>query len=184
MHTAKIMVIRHAEKPNGDPGVMPDGTPNPEALTAAGWRRAEALAGSFKPPNRQFADPLLATPQTIFASGVGRHSNSLRPQQTVTPLATMLHLTINTDYPKGEEDKLVRAATTAGGVVLISWEHEAIPVIAGLIRGGDQGIPRQWLGDRFDLVWVFDRGDGGTWSFNQVPQLLMPGDSADPIPVA
>jgi broad specificity phosphatase PhoE len=40
---SKIMVIRHAEKPNGEGGLMPDGTKNPEALTATGWRRANAL---------------------------------------------------------------------------------------------------------------------------------------------
>ena len=28
--TTKIIVIRHAEKPNGEAGVMPDGTENPE----------------------------------------------------------------------------------------------------------------------------------------------------------
>jgi broad specificity phosphatase PhoE len=42
MPTTKIMLIRHAEKPNGDAGLMPDGTQNPEALTALGWTRANA----------------------------------------------------------------------------------------------------------------------------------------------
>jgi hypothetical protein len=30
MAAAKIMLIRHAEKPNGDAGLMPDGSQNPE----------------------------------------------------------------------------------------------------------------------------------------------------------
>ena len=53
MPTTKIMLIRHAEKPNGDggPGLMPDGAQNPEALTALGWTRANALVGLFAPAN-------------------------------------------------------------------------------------------------------------------------------------
>jgi hypothetical protein len=34
--------------------------------------------------------------------------------------------------------------------------------------------------DRFDVVWLFDRTDTG-WSFSQLPQLLLSGDSANPI---
>ena len=184
MPTTKIMVIRHAERPNGAQGVMPDGTPNPEALTAIGWQRADALVGLFAPPGGHFTDPHLRTPQAIYASGIAHHSDSLRPQQTVTPLAEKLGLRLNTDFPKGDEAALVRAATTIGGVVLIAWEHEAIPEIAQLVLGGNQGIPQHWPGNRFDLVWVFDRPDqSGMWSFAQVPQRLLPGDSADPIPL-
>ncbi|MBV8526309.1 MAG: hypothetical protein JOY71_30070 [Acetobacteraceae bacterium] len=184
MPTTKIMVIRHAEKPDQDQGVMPDGTPNPEALTVSGWRRAGALVGLFAPPGGRFADPRLTTPQAIFGSGVAHHSESLRPQQTVTPLAAKLAFSINTEHRKGDEAALVQAATTIGGVVLIAWEHEAIPNIAQLILGSSQGVPQHWPGDRFDLVWVFDRPDGsGTWRFTQVPQQLLAGDSADPIPL-
>ncbi len=80
------MVIRHAEMPNGDPGVMPDGSANPEALTATGWKRANALVGLFDPANGMPAGSPLATPERLFASG----SNSLRPVQTTTPLAGAL----------------------------------------------------------------------------------------------
>jgi hypothetical protein len=184
MPTTKIMVIRHAEKPNGDGGLMPDGTPNPEALTVIGWQRAGALVTLFAPPGGHFADPHLATPQTIHAAGVAHHSASLRPQQTVAPLAAKLTLPLKTDFPKGDEAALMQAAKTIGGVVLIAGEHEAIPGIAQLILGSNQGIPQHWPSDRFDLVWVFDRPDtNGPWSFTQVPQRLLAGDSADPIPL-
>jgi broad specificity phosphatase PhoE len=180
--TTKIMVIRHAEKPSGEPGLMPDGTKNPEALTATGWRRANALVGLFVPPTGRFTDPHLATPQTIFASGIGHPSNSLRPQRTVTPLATKLNVPIK-KHLKGDEAGLVHDVTVVDGVVLIAWEHEAIPDIANLlIRGSRHGLPSQWPGHRFDLVWVFTDASE-TWSFAQVPQLLLPGDSADPIPL-
>ena len=188
MPQPKIMLIRHAEKPGeptDEPGVMPDGTENNEALTATGWKRAEALVGLLNPAGGRFASPLLARPQTLFASVDSAATHSLRPEQTITPLAKALNLKINTDFTKGDEAKLVKAAKEAGGVILIAWQHEDIPAIADLIRGGDKkGVPQHWPGHtRFDLVWVFDLKDSGKWSFAQVPQLLLPGDSPDPIPV-
>lgn len=174
VQTSKIMVIRHAEKPNGERGLMPDGSENKDALTATGWLRAEALVGYFEHPTQ----PDIATPGTIYASA----SRSLRPIQTVTPLANRLGLEILMDK-KGNEAELVASAMRAGGTVLISWQHEAILVIANLIRGGTKGIPQRWPPSRFDLVWVFDRTSDGTWSFMQAPQMLLPGDSAEPTPV-
>jgi broad specificity phosphatase PhoE len=173
---AKIMVIRHAEKPNGEPGVMPDGTENPEALTATGWKRAEALVGLFDPPDGSFA-PHLARPERLFASG----SNSLRPRQTLAPLSEALKLAIDATFLKGQESRLVAAAKSAGGVVLIAWQHEAIPEIASLIRGSPAGIPATWPGRRYDMVWVFDSEGGDIWSFSQTPELVLPGDSPAPI---
>jgi broad specificity phosphatase PhoE len=178
MTAVKIMVIRHAEKPNGDggPGLMPDGAENPLALTATGWTRANALVGLFNRADGDAPRPPLAKPKSLFASG----SQSLRPKQTIAPLATALNLSITT-FLKGEEARLVAAAKEAEGPALISWQHEAIPEIAALIRGSANGISPRWPGRRFDLVWVFDLEPSGAWSFTQVPELVMPGDSSKPI---
>ena len=129
MPATKIMLIRHAEKPDGEPGIMPDGSQNPEALTATGWSRARSLVGLFAPADGSFADSRLARPGALFASG----SDSLRPKQTLTPLAEALNLVIDASFLKGQEDRLVAAAKNAEGVVLIAWQHEAIPRIATLI---------------------------------------------------
>ena len=178
MPAAKIMLIRHAEKPNGDsgPGLMPNGAENPRALTMTGWRRADALAGLFNPADGASPRSPLAKPGSLFASG----SESLRPKQTIAPLAAALNLSIRT-FLKGQEPQLVAAVKAAEDPVLISWQHEAIPEIAALIRGGADGVPPHWPADRFDLVWVFDFQASGAWSFRQVAELVMPGDSAKPI---
>jgi broad specificity phosphatase PhoE len=176
MPATKIMLIRHAEKPNGDAGIMPDGAQNPEALTALGWTRANALVGLFAPANEAAPRPPLARPASLFAS----ESESLRPKQTITPLAAALDLPVAT-LPKGQDPELVVAVKAAEGPALISWQHEAIPEIATLIRGWADGVPPVWPGKRFDLVWVFDLNPDGTLSFSQAPQLLLPGDSAKPI---
>jgi hypothetical protein len=174
MPAAKIMLIRHAEKPEGGvgPGLMPNGAENPRALTLAGWKRANALVGLFNPPDGALPRPPLAKPMSLFASG----SESLRPKQTVAPLAEALNLSIRT-FLKGQEVELVAAAKKSEDPVLISWQHEAIPAIAGLICGAPDGVPPNWPGHVFDLVWVFDLQPSGAWSFAQVPELVMPSDS-------
>jgi hypothetical protein len=178
MPAAKIMLIRHAEKPNGDggPGLMPNGVENPRALTLIGWKRANALVGLFDPANGVSPKPPLAKPMSLFASG----SDSLRPKQTIAPLATALNLAIRT-FLKGQEPELVAAVKASEDPVLISWQHEALPTIAGLIRGGADGVPPSWPGHVYDLVWVLDLQPSGAWSFTQVPELIMPGDSEKPI---
>jgi hypothetical protein len=174
MPAAKIMLIRHAEKPGGDGalGLMPNGVENPRALTLTGWKRANALAGLFNPVDGALPRPPLAKPRSLFASG----SESLRPKQTIAPLAAALNLSIRT-FLKGQEVELVAAAKKVEDPVLISWQHEAIPAITAWIRGSADDVPLSWPHDRFDLVWVLDLQASGAWSFTQVPQLVMPGDT-------
>jgi hypothetical protein len=181
----KIVMIRHAEKQD-DAGVLwgvtIEGRPNPEDLTVRGWQRAGALVGLFLPPNGAFIDRNLATPDAIFASGRGPHSKSQRPQNTVAPLAAKLGLEINTNHLKGDEAKLAADVLASNGVVLIAWEHKAIPLFGNLIFGNNTSCPQSWPDTRFDVVWIFDQDAGsGGWIFHQVPQRLLAGDSSEPI---
>ena len=157
-----------------------EGKKEPEELTVRGWQRAAALIRFFAPADGHFADPHLATPDIIFASKVQHHSPSYRPQHTVTPLADFLHRQVVLTHAKGEEERLVADAVAANGTVLIAWEHEAIPQIGNMITGNNMTCPQKWHGNRFDLVWVFDRPRAsGGWTFAQIPQLLLPGDSPE-----
>jgi hypothetical protein len=73
MAATKIMIIRHAERPPDDGsanGVTLAGAQAPEELIVRGWQRAGALVRLFAPAGGHFADPHLATPDTIFASKV------------------------------------------------------------------------------------------------------------------
>jgi len=179
----KIMLIRHAEKPDEPPpkfGVDEAGQQNAEELTVRGWQRAGALARLFSPRAVQGRDPALATPQAIFATAAAHHARSLRPQHTVGPLAARLGITPNLDFTVGQENDLAGAAQAAPGAVLISWHHEAIPAIANAIIGNATTCPQHWPGERFDVIWVFDAGQS-SWRFSQVPQLLLAGDADNPI---
>ncbi|MGD0010607.1 MAG: hypothetical protein ABSE93_18945 [Terriglobia bacterium] len=187
MAASKIMLIRHAEKPSDDGsivGVSQNGSTDPEELIVRGWQRSAALVRFFKPIAGPFSNAALATPDVIFASAVAKHSNSLRPQHTVLALAEFLGQQIDLSHTKGEEIALVADAMARSGNVLVAWEHEVIPAIAGQIAGTSMMYPQQWPGERFDLVWVFDRTPGAqNWTFTQVPQMLLSGDVSDLIPI-
>jgi len=188
MAGTKIMIIRHAEKPSNDGtvlGVSQDGLQDSEELVVKGWQRSGALVRFFMPSNKQFSHSGLATPDVIFASGVAKHSKSLRPQHTVLALADCLGQQLVLSHAKGDEDALVADALSRDGTVLIAWEHEAIPDIANRIVGNVTTFPQKWPEARFDLVWIFNRtADDGVWDFSQVPQMLLPDDRSDVIPEA
>jgi hypothetical protein len=182
--TTKIMIIRHAEKPPsiGEPfGVTAAGDQDVESLTIQGWQRAGAIACLFAPTHGPLQSAELATPGFLFASESKSGGGSARPVETITPLASKLGLTPTT-HKKNNFDKVVTDALACGGTALISWQHEDIPSIANLILGNNSTVPQKWPGDRFDVVWVFDLDpSSGSYSFKQVPQNLLAGDSSAPI---
>ena len=180
MPATRIMLIRHAEKPDDkDGGVDPKGKPDKHDLIVRGWQRAGALVQFFANPR----DPNgpIKRPATIFATEPTTGSDSKRPLHTVTPLAKFLNLNIDSTIAEGSEDALLKAAIAANGVVLIAWHHEKIPAIANLILQ-NTAAPQKWPGDRFDVAWIFTR-DAPTapWQFAQAPQLLLAGDSPNVI---
>src|ERR1700690_3875582 len=105
----KIMIIRHAEKPVGHlAGVNEAGASSGHDLIVRGWQRAGALACLFAPAHGPLQNALLAKPGFIFASApsddpVPGDSKSRRPQETVTPLASLLQLNVNLNFSKGQE---------------------------------------------------------------------------------
>lgn len=176
MPATKIMVIRHAEKPDDkDGGVDAKGDSEKHDLIVRGWQRAGALVQFFANPR----DPNgpIKRPATIFATQPSPGNESKRPLHTVTPLKQLLGVTIDDTVAVGSEQELVDKAAARDGVVLISWHHEKIPAIANLILQNETA-PQKWPDDRFDLVWIFSRAAANApWTFAQAPQLLLSGDS-------
>jgi hypothetical protein len=178
----KIMLIRHAERPNADKsirGVGLDGYKDKESLTVRGWQRAGAFVRFFAPFDGRLVHPALARPKILYACKAAPEDPSLRPQMTLVPLADLLGIECNCDFFHGQESALVKKVLSSQGPALIAWKHDAMHVIANLILGETEGAP-PWDYERYDLVWVFDRQEDG-WAFSQVPQLLLAGDSSEPI---
>ena len=187
MPPSKIMVIRHAEKPDksaGAMGVREDGKHDPDSLTVRGWQRAGALVTLFGPGGGPVRSGL-ATPDCVFASSPGT-SSSERPEETVSVLVAKLRETNRSlvtvfTHEKGSELAMVADVMKRSGVVLISWQHEFIPGIGSIIFRNGSSCPQTWPAERFDLVWTFDHQADGSWRFIQVPQLLLAGDRMDVI---
>ena len=192
----KIMVIRHAEKPDAaHEGVTPHGAGDKESLIVRGWQRAGALAALFDPANGPLQNAHLAVAKVIYASDPEKASTeaddegpvgskSKRPLQTITPLAERLgsKVKLNVKFAAGQEKQMVGSVLAESGVVLISWQHQKIPEIAKYIVGSKQAkkhIPKKWPGKRFDIVWVFTppASSSGKWGFVQVAQQLLSGDT-------
>ncbi len=187
---AKIMILRHGEKPTppGAPfGVAEDGTPGNDTgkdlLLVRGWTRAGALAALFGSDRGPQPSPALARPDHLFACKV-EAGGSHRPHDTIVPLSRKLGLAIPDQY--GQDDYAAMLADAMGrpGVALICWEHKRIELITARIPrvGGEPPDRYHWPGKRFDMIFVFDR-EGDKYRFQQVPQLLLDGDSPDPIDV-
>lgn len=177
MAPTKIMLIRHAEKPDEKTnviGVDEAGTPNPHQLSVRGWQRAGALVRFFAPAGHACAKNI-ETPSAIFAARPTNGANSLRPLNTVAPLAAALGIAVNDDFGRGEEAALIEMVKSVGGAVLICWGQDPMANIVRQIAGNFETHPQAWPKRRFDLVWVLDRGDNG-WKFSQAAQLVLPGD--------
>ena len=176
----RIMIIRHAEKPDGTaPGLDEAGNEDDSSLTAVGWERAHALVGLFDPAEGD-PRPGLASPGTIYAAGVTDEGEGQRTRETVAPLADALGLPVNTEYGKGEEKKLMKDVLDLSGTTLISWQHSEIPALADAFESVTPDPPQEWPSDRFDVVWTFTRTPDG-WAFTQTPELLLPQDHASAI---
>jgi len=169
--STKIMIIRHGEKPSHKKGgFLLNGEVSIDGLTIKGWQRAGAITRLFRS-----SIPGLCAPIELHACYKSKHAQ--RALDTITPLANMLGLDVNTKFKKGEEVDLAHAAMSTEGPVLISWENTAIHEIGNAIMGDEESVPQVWPKDRFDMVYVFDY-IAGKWEFSMIPQMLLAGDSA------
>jgi hypothetical protein len=159
---ATILLIRHAEK-------LTDGRID---LSPTGFERARLLPTRFSPAG---ARPDLPTPQVLFATHLSEHSN--RPVQTVTPLATALHLPIDDSFSNDEYPALAAALLSgkyAGKVVLVVWHHGKIPQLASALGATPPYTP--WPDTQYDRIWRIDYANGKA-TLQDLPYALMPGDS-------
>ncbi|HVC09096.1 MAG TPA: histidine phosphatase family protein [Elusimicrobiota bacterium] len=164
---AQVIIIRHAEKPAVGNNLSPRGE-----------ERAKALVGFFKtnPAVAQFG-----TPAAIYAMTPKADGKDARPLETVEPLANSLGLAVDTNVPKADVAGLAKAVMSdpagAGKMVLIAWEHHLIPAIAKAF--GLTSAPETWPDDVFDRAWIINFDGGKPVSFKNIPQRLLPGDSAN-----
>lgn len=152
----EILLIRHGEEAATGASVH---------LNAAGRTRADHLAGLF--PRR------FATPELLFAARSSKASH--RSVETLTPLASALHLPVNdrfddTEFRKLAKDVLSRA-DCAGKHLLICWQHSTLPKLAAAL--GATHAPSVWPAAQYDHVWQLRFTATGV-AFADSPQGLAP----------
>ena len=175
-----VMIIRHGEKPDGStPGLDAKGNEDDSSLTEAGWERAHRLVDLFDPAQGTPRSGL-ARPTAIYAAGANDDGEGQRTRETVAPLADKLGISVNTDFGKGDEEKLVEQVTAQPGPTLICWQHGELPAIADAFPGVTPTPPSDWPDDRFDVVWILTRTADG-WHFAQLPELVLPDDQSSVI---
>jgi hypothetical protein len=184
-----IYVIRHGEKPEeptprraspAPRGVDFHGNQNEHSLLPRGWQRSGALAALFDPSQGPLRAGLLV-PRWLISPSYGDSGKAAqhRTHQTIRGISDRLGIAIAADFAKGHEPQLAAALAKMGpGAVLICWDHAHIPALASalpLVSG--TVIPKTWPDDRFDLIWTFTLVTDAEYSFSQVPQLLLSGDT-------
>lgn len=197
-----IALIRHGEKPpmpvlgkNPDTepplGIDELGGPNEHSLTPRGWQRAGALAVFFGPAAGAARHASVRTPTVLLAPDYGSAQESAqhRPLQTLTPLSQRIGVVIATPVAKGSERDLVEqhVLTAQDADVLICWDHQNMGGIVAALNDLVVVSPRlgagtDWPDDRFDMVLMLTRSAGNAYTFAQIPQLLLDGDSDSPLP--
>lgn len=184
-----IYIIRHGEKPEepaprrpapAHRGVDFHGYQNEHSLLPRGWQRSGALAALFDPSQGPLRAGLRVPRMLISPSyGDGDKTAQHRTHQTIRGISDRLGIEITADFAKGHEARLAAALNRSGpGAVLICWDHAHIPALASalpLIHG--TVIPKTWPDDRFDVIWAFTLVTNDAYSFAQVPQLLLSGDT-------
>lgn len=164
---AQVIVIRHGEKP-----------PEGDKLSLKGEERAAALAPFFLGTStwQQFGSPV-----ALFAQGISKENTSIRPIQTLQPLANALNQIVLSQYTRQEyqdmADDIKSNPDYEKGLVIVALEHDTIPLMVTAL-GGDCS-KHKWRGDVFDRLWVVTYKPNGEIDFQDLPQCLLFGDSVE-----
>jgi len=163
---ARIILLRHAEKPANESNVH---------LSRRGEERARALV-TFLTTN-----PALTTnglPAALFAPKITSRGHSRRAYETLEPLAKHLKLLVHTPYAADNYAALARHvlhdSEYDGKSIVICWVHDFLPELAEAL--GVRSGPDNWKKSVFDRVWVVSYREHRV-SLASLPQNLLPGDS-------
>jgi hypothetical protein len=146
MAPGAILLMRHAEKPPGESHAH---------LSGAGRARARRLARSIP--------ALWGRPDFLFAAA--DKSGSVRPRETLEPLAAALGLEINRHFSDrdsaGFAAKLLTDPAFNGKRILVCWRHDALPTLARALGAPPGLCPDPWPDGLYDLVLRLDYGADG-----------------------
>lgn len=143
---AQVLIFRHAEKT----GIEID-----LELSDEGWERARKLAA--------YIPRAFGTPDVIFAASPSERS--VRPTQTVEPLAAATGVSICEAFGDGDGEALCKHvignAKSHQKRVAICWRHGELDQLAARFGAPGGSYPSPWPNDLYDLIICIDyRADG------------------------
>ncbi|HEY2728095.1 MAG TPA: histidine phosphatase family protein [Parafilimonas sp.] len=137
----KVVIIRHAEKPD-----------NGDNLSCKGFNRSlelpALLYNKFKTPDKVF----------IPSVNNGKSANQLRMLQTITPFAVKYNLKIDSKFDVDDAKDLADAIMKTSGYVLVVWEHDKIDNIVKALGVDNKGM--KWNDNDFDSIWIINFKNG------------------------
>jgi phosphohistidine phosphatase SixA len=136
-----ILVMRHAEKPDGD---------TDPHLSPAGQARAEKLA-SYIPKT-------FGKPDFIFAAAKSKESD--RPVETVDPLSKTAGIPIHDKIADKDYEALANELLTkphlADQRIVVCWHHGHIPSLVCALGAKAGDYPDPWDPKVFNLILKLD----------------------------
>ena len=133
----KVVIIRHAEKP--DKG---------DNLSCKGFNRSlqlpAVLYAKFKVPDKVF----------VPSPDNAKSANHLRMLETIVPFAVKYNLSINSEFNVDDVRNAVEAILQSRGYVLVVWEHNRIDNLATALGADAKGM--KWSDDDYDSIWILD----------------------------
>jgi hypothetical protein len=148
---ARIIVIRHAEKPANDevdPHLSPDGQVRAQRLVR--WLTQGAVLGTN------------GTPAAFYAVSPGRGRQSVRCRETIEPTAAKLGQRVQTPYKAGDYEVLARdlrhSQALRGKNVVVCWVHDFLPQLAAAL--GVNPPPSKWKSEDFESAYVITFPNG------------------------
>lgn len=136
---SQVILIRHGEKPESrkDP-----------RLTPAGRERAQAWS--------RYLGTCAPTPEILLAPLPTTQHPSVRPIETLEPLAHQLHRPIETPVPSDGYPELAKQlrqdARFQAKSVVICWVHQSLPQLARAL--GATNAPSEWVAEDYGSVWI------------------------------
>ena len=153
MAPKSILVMRHAEKP--------DNPYNPE-LSEAGKERAKKLA--------DFIPEEFGSPDFILAAAVSAHS--IRPYETVIPLAKSIDVLIDASFASSDysvlAQRLLEKSKYKDSRVLVCWHHGQIPPLLDALGAPEGSYPNPWDKHVFNLIIKLRFRDGDVHKVKEV----------------
>ncbi len=151
--TRTLLVMRHAEK------LQDDDDPH---LDPAGLARAQKLVA--------YIPSAFGTPDAVIAAADSHHS--VRPRETVTPLAQSIQLPVLTPYADSQfvelAAKLRDQSAFPQKLIVVCWHHGEIPQLMQAMGASAGSYPAKWDHNVFGLILKTELSADATVSVRQI----------------